>query len=305
MTQPQLFDLSPGTDLVDSHINAIIYGDSGSGKTSLATSLNWGTERWGEKALYVPWDAGSESLLVVRPEDKEHLIRVNPRMMTQNGRVAFNPYKTAMDIATADWKALAPEAKTIIWDGGTRLAEQILRGVANTGATVSQRKKEGGDETRLFFGEKGSPDYMALPIIADYGMAQFALMQWSEALRQQPLNVLVLCVTDYYKPEGGAVETETVGGPALVGTKIIPKFMKDFDNVFRISLDNVTTKIEEQGKVPRFERQLKRHLWMQKDGIWGAKIRRPPTVNPPAKVELTPNPTEFWEWFDNQGLGVS
>jgi hypothetical protein len=305
----QLFDLTPGESAPVGRVNVVLYGNSGAGKTALATALPWGTERWGDKAIYVAWDAGSETLLSVRPEDRKHLVVVTPKMQQDGERLSLNPYKAAMDIATANWSKLVPEAKTIIWDGGTRLAEQILRAVANTGATISPQKKDKGEETRLVFGTKGQPDYMALPIIPDYGMAQHTVMQWSEVLRQQPLNIIVVCVSDYYKPEGGSLDGETIGGPCLVGTKIIPKFMKDFDNIFRLSLEPDTIKIEEkdeQGrpKPPRFERKLKRLLWTEKNGIWDAKIRRPPSaVNPLARVELTPDPTEFWNQFDNSGMG--
>lgn len=305
----QMFDLTPGDQAAAGRINAVIYGDSGVGKTVLATGLNWDTERWGEKAIYVAWDAGSETLLSVRPEDRKRLLVVTPKLTRgDNDRMTMNPYRSGMDIASADWSKLAPEAKTLIWDGGTRFGEQILRAVANTGATVSQAKKDRGDESRLVFGQKGDADYMALPIIPDYGMAQHALMQWGELLRQQPLNVIVICVSDYYKPEG-ANDGDTIGGPCLVGTKIIPKFMKDFDNVFRITLEPETIKIDEKdeqgrAKPPRFEQRLKRVLWTEKHGIWGAKIRRPPSaVNPLARVELTPDVREFWKKFDESGLG--
>lgn len=288
-----------------------MYGNSGVGKTTLVTSLPWGTERWGDSAVYVAWDAGSESLLSVRPSDRKHLTVVTPRYQTgPKGERLLNPYKAAHEIATADWRTLVPGCKTLIWDGGTRLAEQILRAVANTGATISQARKDEGKESRLGLGERGDPEYMALPIIPDYGMAQHAIMQWGEFLRQQPLNVLVICVSDYYKPEGGAVETDTIGGPGLVGTKIIPKFMKDWDNVFRVALEGDTVKVEQEaigGKPapPKFERVTKRVVWTEKNGIWDAKIRRPPSaVNPLARVELTPNPTEFWEQFDQSGIGV-
>jgi hypothetical protein len=309
---PKFFDLSDGAAPATARVNAVGYGNSGVGKTSLFTALNWGTERWGNKAIYVAWDAGSETLLSVSPEDREHLVVVTPKPQrnAQTGRLVFNPYKAAMEIANADWATLVPEAKTLIWDGGTRLAEQILRAVANTGATVSQRKKDDGSDTRLTFGEKGDPDYMALPIIPDYGMAQNSIMQWAECLRQQPLNILVICVSDYYQPEGGS-QDDTVGGPCLVGTKIIPKFMKDFDNIFRLSIEPETVKVETKDPVtgkpgaPTFERINKRVLWTEKHGIWDAKIRRPPSaVNPLARVELTTDRRAFWKSFDASGLGV-
>lgn len=304
----KLFGISEGAVPATARINAVLYGNSGVGKTVLATALPWGTERWGDRAVYVAWDAGSETLLSVRPEDRKHLVVVTPTPQKAAGdRLTLNPYKTAMEIATADWATLAPGARTLIWDGGTRLAEQILRAVANSGATVSQSKKDKGEDTRLVFGDRGGPDFMAQPIIPDYGMAQHAIMQWSEFLRQQPMNVIICCVSDYYKPEGGSLEGDTVGGPATVGVKIIPKFMKDFDNVFRMSIEQETVKVEEKGddgkpKPPRFERTNKRVLWTEKHGIWDAKIRRPPSLsNPLARVEVPVNATAFWNLFDQQG----
>jgi hypothetical protein len=304
-TVSPFFDLTDGTSPVTARINAVIYGNSGAGKTALVTALPWGTERWGNKAVYIAWDAGSESLLSVRPEDRAHLTVVTPKMHhLQGDKMVLNPYKTAMKMATADWATLVPGCRTIIWDGGTRFAEQALRAVANTGATVSQAKKEKGEESRLVIGERGEADFMAQPIIPDYGMAQNMILQWSEFLRQQPMNVLVVCVNDYYKPEGGSHE-DTVGGPATVGVKIIPKFMKDFDNVFRVSIEPETVNISEPGQPPKFTRMNKRYLWTEKEGIWDAKIRRPPSKNNPlAKVELTENVTEFWNLFDASGIGI-
>lgn len=308
---PQLFDMAPGENAPPARVNVVLYGNSGVGKTALATALPWGTDRWGDKAIYVAWDAGSETLLSVRPEDRKHLVVITPKLQKGEGdKMLMNPYKASMDIATADWTALVPEARTLIWDGGTRLAEQILRAIANTGATVSKRKKDDGDESRLVFGERGDASYMALPIIPDYGMAQHAVMQWGEFLRQQPMNIIVVCVSDYYRPEGGSPETDTIGGPCLVGTKIIPKFAKDWDNVFRLSIEPETVKVEAvdaQGKPtpPRFERKLKRMVWTEQNGIWNAKIRRPPSaVNPLASVQLTPDMTTFWNTFDASGMGV-
>jgi hypothetical protein len=308
--QARLFDLADGASPQVARINAILYGNSGVGKTSLATALRWDTERWGSAddyredakyAAYVAWDAGSESLLSVRPEDRRHLAVITPRP-GKDGRM--NPYKAGMEIADADWKALLPDVKTLIWDGGTRFAEQILRGVANTGATVSPRKKADGEYDRLFLGTQGDSDFMALPIIPDYGMAQHAVMQWSEMLRRQPLNVICICTSDYYKPDGAAPE-DTVGGPGLVGVKIIPKFMKDWDNVFRISIEPETVNIAPAGQAPKWERRSSRTLWTEKNGVWEAKIRKPPSANNPlARVVLTPNPTEFWELFDASGMGA-
>ena len=306
-----LFGMADGATPPPARINAVIYGNSGVGKTAMVTALPWGTERWGDKAVYVAWDAGSETLLSVQPEDRSHLVVVTPKYQVKGGpgepqRMVMNPYKAAMHIATADWAALVPGARTLIWDGGTRLAEQILRAVANTGATVSPSKKEKGEETRLGLGDKDDPSYLALPIIPDYGMAQHAIMQWSEFLRQQPLNVLVVCVSDYYKPEGGSLESDTVGGPATVGVKIIPKFMKDWDNVWRMSLEVDTVMVEpaEKGKPVSFQRVNKRVLRTEKEGIWDSKIRRPAGgVNTLAKYEASNNWRDFWEKFDASGLG--
>jgi hypothetical protein len=115
------------------------------------------------------------------------------------------------------------------------------------------------------------------------------------------MNVMVVCVSDYYKPEGGSLDGDTIGGPALVGTKIIPRFMKNWDNVFRICIDGETVMKEEKGKAPTFERVSKRVLWTTKHGIWDAKIRRPPSAKPLERIELTTNPREAWEQLFGEG----
>jgi hypothetical protein len=311
------FDLVAGENAASGYINAIGYGESGVGKTALFTALPWNTDRWGSKdnyrpdakyAVYVPWDAGSETLRSVAPEDRKHLLVARPKPQTNaDGQLEMNPRRVAMDLATKDWRRIAPDVKTIIWDGGTRLAEQILRAIANSGATVSRQKKESGTEDRLVLGTKGEPGYMVQPIIPDYGMAQNFMLQFSEALLQQPMNVLLLCVSDYYKPDGGSLDGDTIGGPAIIGVKIIPKFMKDWDNVFRMGFEVETKVVQEPGKPAGVVTITKRVLSTEKRGIWGAKIRRPPSkVNPLARVELTgpdgePKCREFWEKFDAEG----
>lgn len=302
-TQIQQFDITDGTDATEGFVNALIFGHSGVGKTALATALPWGTSRWGDTAAYVAWDAGSDSLSSVRESDREHLKVITPKIeMTHNGeKLALNPYKTAMDIASADFTKVLPGCRTLIWDGATRLAEQFLRAVGNTGATVSAKKKEEGIETRLVIGEKGSPEFFAQPTESDYGMAGNMIMQWLELLLQQPMNIIIICVADTVEVEG-----ETIGGPMFVGRKVIPKVAKQVDNMFRISIEGETINEALPGQPPKFKRVNKRFLWTEPQGIWQAKIRKPADIpNTLARVELTTNGTEFWNRFDASGIGIA
>ncbi len=293
-----------GEDAIAGHVNVVLYGHSGVGKTSLATALPWGTKRWGDTAAYIAWDAGSETLLSVRESDRKHLKIITPKGLSSvsGERLAMNPYKAAIDVANAEWDKLIPGCKTLIWDGATRMAEQFLRAVGNTGATVSQFKKEQGTETRLVIGDKGTPEFFAQPTPSDYGMAGNMIMQWLEYLLQQPMNIIIVCVADYYKPEE---EGDLAGGPMLVGQKVISKFTKHVDNCFRISIEGETVNEAGPGQPPKFKRVNKRILWTEKNGIWDAKIRKPADQpNTLARVELTPNGTDFWNLFDASGIGT-
>lgn len=268
-------------------VNAIISGQSGSGKSRLSCALPWGTERWGDRAGLIAWDKGSDAALSVLPRDREHLSIIVPEATKMpDGSMRFNPYQEGVKIARADWPKLIPGIKTLIWDGFTGFSEQCLRAFANAGVFSDKDKV-------LHIGERNSPEYMQQPQMGDYGMAQNAMMQVVEFLLQQPLNIILVCVEDWYKPEGQSFDA-MIGGPATVGGKSISKLTKEFDNVFRV--------VQESRSTPQKDGSTKtgvtRTVYTEKRSIWLAKFRHDQDYNPMPEFALPPDPLTFWQTFD-------
>lgn len=269
-------------------INAIISGASGVGKTTLATALFSTPELrsvFGEKGIYVAWDKGSDAMQSVSRAALPHLIPVvaEPKKLP-TGTLVFDPYDEATAIARADWSKLAPEAKTLIWDGWTGTWEQVLQSFANAGHF---------SEKNVSVGSKGEKGYISQPQMGDYGIAQNSMMQTLGFLLQQPLNIILVCVEDWYKPEGGSYDT-TIGGPATVGGKSISKLAKEFDNLFRVAQE--TKQVGKPGGA--IVTETKRLVYTERRGIWMAKVRKPPEKpNTIAEFTLSNEPHKFWEEF--------
>src|SRR6185503_12491460 len=122
------------TPQVKTKRNIGLYGEPKSGKTVLATSLPWG-DPWGERAIYVAWDAGSETLDVVPASQRNRFIVVRPTPTTlPNKQMVFDAHTEAITIASRDWKKEFPDVGTIIWDTMTATARDLLAGYADTGA---------------------------------------------------------------------------------------------------------------------------------------------------------------------------
>lgn len=301
MTDPSgLWDVI--TEPIVPHAHLALHGDSGDGKTTFATSLPWGSSRWGDKALYVAWDRGSEALESVSPADAAHLIPIVPRR-----KGAYDPFKLASELSSKNWSEVYPEAKTIIWDTMSYTAQEILGALANTGAFASRDPKRvasGTADPHIVVGEKGKPGYMALPIEGDYGLAQNAILQILGFLLNQPMNVICLFQSDIYIPksDGGQVIGEAQGGPGTAGGKGINKVSQLFNTVVRLDVRAGRTVPGEGGRpvvqAPRFL------AYTEPRGIWQSKLRKPKELeNSLAEIEVTGDPREkFWIPFDKLTL---
>lgn len=267
-----------------------LYGSSGSGKTALATHLPWGDPRWGERAIYVAIDNSSEKLESIHPEDRKHLIIVSPEPKVVNGRLVLDPHSEAAEIASHDWKSQFSDVGTIILDGGTELADMLLRSYANQGVFSGA----GGDK-HLMVGQKGTASYMAQPMEGDYGMAQNGMNHILGFLFKQPLSIICVFQEDIYQPKGTAAASAAIGGPVGAGGKSINKLASKFNTVVRCEARS--------SSIPDAKGQIKNttqfKVYTEPRGIWLGKLRKPVGMeNPIAEMDVTNRIHEFWKAFD-------
>jgi len=284
----------------------LLYGAPKTGKTRLATSLPWGN-RWGEKAIYVAFDPGAESLASVRKLDRGHLVVVRPALKQIKRRklragdsefeYVMDPHTEANAIASRPWQTEYPGVGTLIWDTETETAEQLLRAYANTGVFSGEK----GDK-HITVGIEGTDGYMALPMMADYGIAQNAISQINNLLFNQPLNIIVICHADISSPQNAEIAEATFGGPATVGQKGIARIAGKFDNLFRTE--------KRTRKPPGAASALTEYrVFTEGRGIWLGGMRTPDNKNPMPEftVGLSDkdlDPTDFWRRFEEIQDGV-
>jgi hypothetical protein len=278
--------------------NAAIHGNSGDGKTTLATSLPFGPEsRWGERAIYVALDTNSEALESVLRPNRARLIVVKPSSAKNaiSGRLEMNFHKEIFAIANTPWRERYPDAKTMIWDTGTTAAEWLLRQYANT-AVFS-----GSDDKHITVGTRGSGDFFANPMQGDYGMVQSVMLQLiaQSVMQIPPMNQLWVFQSDWTQPEGGG---DLVIGPGTVGGKAINKVMKEFSNVFRMECRTSTVPSKDGTVINNTTYKV----YTAKRGAAHAKFRYPldKGVNPmPEFVVDAKDPSAFWRRIDEVTLG--
>lgn len=245
----------------------LIYGAPKSAKTRFATALPWGSEGWGQKAVYVAADAGSASLRSVMLPDREHLIVVDPH--PESGK--YDPLHEATAIATYDWKAKG--ASTIIWDTITQTAEDLLQAYAILGNYASNP---------ITFGKQGTPSHHVHPTEGDYGAAQNSIGNHLLGhLFAQPLNLIIIAHETWVEPKNA---NACIGGPATIGRALVGKMPGEFDTVIRTEVRRVT----EPGKPVKTEFKAR----TQPHGPWIVGIRNP-GVNLPDYV-MGEDPRGFW-----------
>jgi len=260
-----------------------LYGEPKKGKTRLATSLPWGA-RWGEKAVYVAWDAGSEELTSVLVDNRTRLLVVKPEEKvlakgTQHEKLVFDPLSEAVEIASHDW---ASEGySTLIWDTMTQTARDLLTAIAAQGLH--------GKSPAI--GTPGTATYVPQPSIGDYGAAQRSIMHILGFLFNQPMNLIVL----FHSADDGEGTTETIGGPATIGRAAIRPISSLFDNLFRITVD----KIRKPGTMPP-EFEFKRVVQTESKSYWLTGLRSPHDKNPIPEYVLRDGAScsEFWSTLD-------
>lgn len=272
------------------NLKAALEGEPKYGKTRLATSLPW--DEFGDKAAYIAWDPGSETLDSVLPENREHLVVVQPSARTVGTKgmmpkTVFDPHKEAITIATKPWAdgwseggVEIPPCQTLIWDTMTATARDLLSAYADSGIFSGEK----GDK-HVAVGDYGTQYYMAQPMMGDYGIAQRAVLHVLKFLLKQPLNVIVLFHTDFMEPEGAG---QVTFGPATVGKAAIKPVASLFDNLFVLDVQERLVR----GNPPT--RTTKRVVYTDKKGLYLAGLRSPYPKNPIPEVELSEVPVDFW-----------
>lgn len=264
-----------------------IYGASGAGKTALGTHLNWGTPRWGERGIYVAADPSSEKLESIHPDDRKRLIVVKMAPKSINGKQVLDPHAEMCEICSHDWKAEYPDVGTIILDGGTELADMLLRSYANQGVFAGAS----GDK-HLMVGEKGKSSYMAQPVRGDYGMAQNGMNHILGFLLNQPLSVIFICQETIIDVPGSAT---SIGGPAGAGKAATNRIASKFNTLIRAE-SRSTSIPNKNGMVVN---STEYRVYTEPRGIWMGKLRKPIGMdNPIAEMNVTGRVHEFWHTFD-------
>ena len=242
-----------------------VYGGPKVGKTTLVTSLPWGSY-WGEKAAYVAYDDNSETLKSVLKHNKERLLVLKP-----DGDPTW--MREAVGLARRDWRGEG--CGTLIWDTMTATAQKILTEYANSGVFSEKHAVQVGDR------KDGS--WHTSPMEGDYGAAQNTLALLHEHLWLQPINLIVIFHDDVAEPKSGSVDG-LMGGPATVGKKAIRWIPAKYDTVLR--MERIQTNPESQRVVVNTTQR----------GIWPAGVRGDdPNVKLPSQVTVDRDPKAFWD----------
>jgi hypothetical protein len=252
-----------------------IYGPSKTGKTQLATALPWG-EKWGEEAVYVPYDPSGEALRSVLNPNRDRM-----RMVVPEGKP--NWLEESVEIVTTNWRERWPKAKTIIIDTMTVFSFKLLRQYANSGVFSEKHAVQ--------LGVKGTKSWHTSPMEGDYGAAQGSISYVLDLLMetQKDMNVIVVFHDDFLEPKGGNPDG-LIGGPGLVGKKAVKWIPGRFDAVFRMERTS----------------GLSGSKWVvhtAQKGIWTAGFRNgsPKTAMPPLVEISAGEQRKFWESYDSVG----
>lgn len=267
-------------ELIPDRFVGIGYGESGTGKTQLFTSMPVGAK----EILFATFDNGSDPLKSVRPEHKKNIITWVPDYGTNPA--AYNAYREGVEgLFAVNWKAKYPQLKWIVVDGFSEWSDALLRQVSNGGVLAGA----GGDK-HLSYGNKGEAGFIQQPTIGDYGFAQQMMYQSLDVLMrcQNQLNIAVICNEGWWKPETGSHDV-MIGGPDSIGGKSIHKLTRRFDNVFRIVVQD--SQNMEGGKIVT---KRVRKVITEKRGVWAGKLRHGVGANPIPEFELDVNTTPFW-----------
>ena len=264
------------------------YSPPKAGKTRLYCSAMRGCpERFGERAIYIAADDGSESLGPVLMEDRERLIVIKPRPELDGPAIIgknYDPLIEATTCATTNWREKYPDVGTIIWDTFTKTAQELL-----TSTALQERAPADSSDGRVTFGKKGTPSYNVSPSRSDYGATHNMVIHLLRHLFGQPLAVIVLFHQDWKEPKNAAEGTGIIGGPATVGKAQVEQISAMFQAVIRQEVRRKRDK--DKGMVEEYVARTQPH------GFWIAGVRAPGPPMP--SVGLEQDPVNFWHAYND------
>lgn len=267
-------ELKPLNKIIGQLLNLRVglYGDAKNGKSRLSCSLPWGHPQFGQKALLLLWDP-NEDLSSIMPSDREHLYIERPDR-------SKDPNAEATRLAATKWVEKYPDINTIIWDGMTVTAKDILKATAND-AKFSDK--------HISMGTKGTPSHVAIPMQGDYGATHWAIQNVLDGLFNQPLNVITIFHAVVDEPQ--TLETQPVGGPATVGKAAIREIAGRFQNLLRVAC---STRLV-PGNPPSASTRY--NVYTQQKGAWLAGVRSVQEL--PQEIDITgpEGPVNFWKQF--------
>jgi hypothetical protein len=191
----------------------------------------------------------------------------------------YDPGADAFVLALNDWSKPHPGAKTLVWDHMTATASDILSAIADKGQF---------SDKHIAIGAPGASK-MNIPMEGDYGAAQGTIDRLTTYLFRQPLHLIILTHAMTAESKDGS---GLVGGPALVGKAMVRNYAGRFDTVLRLGRRKVENReaftcYTDRSPVASF---------------WTAGIRSHLPVNPIPSIDLSPDPVNFWEAYDQHFL---
>lgn len=255
-----------------------VYGEGGTGKSRLVTSLPWGSDLYGDKALYIAVDDTAILLDSILEPNKDHLIPVELRpadgQRLPDGSIDYHDEIFA--IVSQEWEKNG--VGTIILDGVTSLAEKLLAQYAKLGRFSSNP---------VSFGRAGTAGHFNNPTEGDYGAAQSAAYRVIDFLFQRKCSVIVVAHEDIAEPKKTNTAQGIIGGPQLVGHAKTRELGRRFSTLLRLEVQRYMA-------TPTAEPETQFVVHTENHGIWQSKIHSSVPELGLGDVLLEPDPASFW-----------
>lgn len=247
------------------------YGRAGVGKTRFGLSL---TPRFGD-IIYYAADENSEDLASIDPSKRSRITVLKPR--------GDDPIQNFTEFCMHNWQADFPNAKTLVVDTYSKVAEDAIQYSANTGAVTAEKHFQIGDVKKGGQIIPNRGDYLAIESISKGFLS--LLFEY-----QRDMNIIFIMHEDLKVDEKAGT---AFGGPSHPGRRMQDIIPATFNTVIRLTRETILV----PGKsVPDTVVVAN----TANTGAYIAKIRENDETqgNPLPKVILGKNPVNFWEQYD-------